>query len=365
MRRRTMAWVAALAAAVALLASGSGLAVGAVPAGSGGSAAKPAQSWKLKLAISYFPSSGHHSQYDTVLAVGSESWFFGGSNFAGHGVPEVETRQHDRWRQSPLPHGLRSWIAAASAVSPRDIWAVSYLGGSVLHWDGSAWALVPKGRWNIDARFTGIVAFSANNAWLFGGKGRSVAGAGTWHWSGSKWTRFKGTAGEVAKASAASSTDIWGIGGSDGSSNALFQLRGSQWHQVSPSALSGFSYSAVLALGPANVWVAGTAFGTPELGHYDGHGWTALTMPAAVPASAMCRDGHGGLWVIANVGIGASVVLDRSGTGHWTTAKVSSTSANEVLGCALIPGTSSTWGVGKASAPKGTAAAVYGYGPTP
>jgi hypothetical protein len=346
-------------------------AASAVPAApAAAAAATPAaalktQSWNLKLAIRYFPSAGNHSQYDTVVAEGRTGWFFGGSNFSGNGIPEVERFSNDQWHQSVLPRGLHSWITGASAVSANDIWAVTILDGAVLNWNGSQWVRQPGGRWRDKAQFTGIVALSPGNVWLFGGKGIKYQGAGTWHLSGSAWTQVKGMAADIYRASAVSATDMWGIGGIRGSMNALLRYRGSTWSHVTPVALSGFHYSYVLALSPTSVWVAGSVAGTPELGHYNGHGWTALTMPGTTQASAMCRDGRGGVWVIANSGFGPSTVLDRSASGNWTSAPVSQTSANEVLGCALIPRSQAAWGAGKSAAPAGTAAAVYGYGNVP
>jgi hypothetical protein len=321
--------------------------------------------WRLKLAIRYFPSAGDHSQYDTVLAEGRTAWFFGGSNFAGRGEPEVEKLSNGKWHPSSLPSGLHSWITGASAVSATDIWAVTYLGGNVLYWDGARWASAPRGPWNGGARFTGIVAFSPANVWLFGSQGRSVGGAGTWHLSGSQWTEVRGAAAGLFKASAAAPDDLWGIGETGGRQDALLHYSGSAWVRVRPAALAGFTYSDVLALSAGSVWVAGTVAGSPMVGHYNGRYWTASTMPGIAAASGMCRDGRGGLWVIANSGAGPSAVLDRSASGNWTSAPVSSTSANEVLGCAALPGTTSAWGAGKSSAPAGTAAAAYGYGKVP
>jgi hypothetical protein len=348
----------ALALAMAVLA-GPGL----DPAAAASRTTSP--SWGLKLAIRYFPSAGNHSQYDTVLAQGRTAWFLGGSNFSGRGVPEVEQRSNGRWHQSVLPSGLRSWITGASAISPDDIWAVTYLGGTVLNWNGSQWASEPSGRWNDYARFTGIVAFSPTNLWLFGSRSRGGIGAGTWHLAGSAWTEVRGAAAGIYKASAISATDMWAIGEAKGTVDALLRYRGSAWSRVTPAALAGFTYSYVLALRPSSVWVAGSVDGTPELGHYDGHGWTASTMPSSAPASGMCRDGRGGLWVIANSGLGPSSVYDRSAAGKWTAVAVSRTSANEVLDCALVPGTAAAWGAGKSAAPSGTAAAAYGYGNVP
>jgi hypothetical protein len=325
-------------------------------------AAAPHQGWVLKLAVHYLPPSSNRSQYTTVLVAGRAVWFFGGSNFGKRGVPEVERRTNGMWQSSTLPSRLQSWITGASAVAPDDIWAATYLGGKVLHWNGSTWRVVPKGRWNPRARFTGIVALGPRNVWLFGSKGGHHAGAGTWHLTGTRWTQARGVTARITRASATSSRDIWGIGNIGGTNNALVHFKNNKWLHEQPSALAGFIYSSVLVLGPSNVWVSGTVTGSPEIAHFDGHVWTSIIMPSLVPATAMCRDGRRGLWVIANSNVGPSFVLDLSAKGTWTSAPVSSTSADEVLACALLPGRTATWGAGKASAPQGTAAAAYGFG---
>ncbi len=322
------------------------------------------KTWVLKLATRYFPPPSSHSQFTSVIAEGRTGWFFGGSNFAGRGRPVV-LLYNGGHRSPALPSGLHSWIAGASAVAPNDIWAVTFLGGSVLHWNGLNWAQVRNGGWSTKAQLTGILAFSPHNVWLFGARGPSHRGAGTWHLSGTKWTQVRGVAADIYRASAVSSSDMWGIGGIRGTLNALLRFRRGKWLHETPANLAGFSYSYVLALGPGNVWVAGSVAGSPELGHYNGSGWAALSVPALVPPSAMCRDGRGGLWVIANPGLGPSSVLDRSARGGWTTVPVGTTSASEVLACALLPRTTAAWGAGKAPAPNGSAAAVYGYGKVP
>lgn len=327
-------------------------------------AAAPAPRWQLKLATRYLPPATNRSQYDAVVVQGQVSWFFGGSDVGGtRSVPKIERRQHGRWHSALLPAGLHSWIAAASAPSASDIWAVTALNGKVLHWNGARWIAVNRGRWSTRARFTGIVALSPSNVWLFGTKGTRHPGAGTWHLLGGTWTRVRGLATNADQASAASAAILWAIGGR--SDTSLLRFSHSAWQHETPAALAGFTYSDVLALGPSNVWAAGSVAGVPELGHFNGHSWTALTMPGAISATAMCRDGRGGLWVIANPGSGPSAVLDRSAAGHWSTAMVSATSANEVLACAHVTGRDATWGAGKAVAPKGTAAAAYGFGDTP
>jgi hypothetical protein len=358
--------------AIALATSAAGAAAGAVAAvgpataavspGSAGPGTPGAAAWRLRLAIHYLPPPTNHSQYDVVLAGSAQTWFLGGSDVGGHGKPEIERIKNGVPHSAQLPSGPHSWITAASAPSPADIWAVTYLGGSVLSWNGATWRAEPRGGWKDGTRFTGITATSPASVWLFGTSGRRYPGAGTWHFNGSKWTRVTGVAAGIFQASAAGATDIWGIGNAGATGNALLHLGGSAWRRVRPSALAGFTYTHVLALSRSDVWVAGSVAGRPRLGHFNGHGWTALTMPGQTAATGMCRDGRGGLWVIANSGQSPSVVRDRSGSGTWTKAVVSSNAADEVLACALVPGTARTWGAGKVAAPLGSAAAAYRYG---
>jgi hypothetical protein len=321
-----------------------------------------APTWKLQLAIHYLPPATNHSQYDVVLAWPGQVLFLGGSDIGGHGKPKAERLMNGIPQSLPLPIGAHSWITAASAPSRTDIWAVTILGGSVLKWNGSAWKTAPRGNWKTGTRFTGITALSSTNVWVFGTSGRRYPGAGTWHFDGTSWTRVNGVAGGIFQASAAARTDIWGIGNAGRTGNALLHFGGSAWQRVRPTALAGFTYTHVLALSRANVWVEGSVAGVPKLGHFNGHGWTELRMPGRTAATGMCRDGRAGMWVIANSGAAPSIVLDRSRTGTWTTSVVSQNTANEILACALVPRTTRAWGAGKASAPQGSAAAAYRAG---
>jgi hypothetical protein len=318
--------------------------------------------WSLKLAIHYLPPPTNRSQYGVVLAWGDQAWFLGGTNVTGPGKPKAERIRNGLPQSTVLPPGAHSWIVAASAPAPTNIWAVTYLGGSVLNWNGSAWTTEPRGAWKTGTRFTGITALSKTNVWVFGTSGRLHPGAGTWHFNGKAWRRAKGAASGIFQASAASRFDIWAIGNAGRSLNALFQFSGSAWRRTRPQALAGFTYSHVLALSRSDVWVAGKVAGVPKLGHFDGHGWRELRVPGKTAATGMCRDGRRGMWVVANSGTAPSVVLDRSANGTWTRVKVSQNVANKVLACALVPGTLRAWGAGTAVAPSGSAAAAYRTG---
>lgn len=362
--------LAVTAAALALIAAGGSAAsaAGAASAASAaGAASQPRQpaatrSWHLKLAIHYLPPAANRSQYGAVLAEPGQTWLFGGSNVGGRGKPEIERISNGVPHAASLPAGAHSWIAAASATSPSDIWAVTYLGGTVLRWNGARWTAAPRGGWLAGTRFTGITAVSPSDVWVFGTAGHRYPGGGTWHLSGSAWTPVRGVAAGIFQASKAGPADLWAIGNAGAPGNGLFHDGGRSWQRVRPAALAGFRYSRVLAVGARNVWVAGSLGGTPKLGHYDGRRWTLLRMPGSTVASGLCRDGRGGLWVIANSGASPSAVLDRAGSGAWSSVMVSPDTADKVLACGLLAGTQRTWGAGQTAAPQGTAAAAYRYG---
>ena len=201
--------------------------------------------------------------------------FLGGTNVAGAGKPKAERIKNGVPESADLPTGAHSWITAASAPSRDDIWAVTFLGGSVLNWNGSAWKTEPRGGWEAGTRFTGITAISATDVWVFGTAGRLHPGAGTWHFTGTAWKRVTGAAGGIFQASAAGRSDIWGIGNADIRSRLVPRrvCLAAERPRRSP-----FHRSHVLALSRSNV-VGRRVAGVPKLGHFDGLAGKRLRMP--------------------------------------------------------------------------------------
>ncbi len=319
--------------------------------------------------VTQYPPLGNHSQFDAVIIEAGQAWFFGGSNVTGAGVPEILYRENGHWLPSPapLPPGLTSWITAASATSATNMWAVTRFGGSVLFWDGIEWTESYNGGWGTNNQFTGITVVGPSNVWLFGSTSGGNVGAGTWHLTPQGWQPILGAAAYLSQGSAAGPDDIWAIGGMRGSMQMLAHYNGTAWARVRPKALSGFQYSHILVLSPDDVWVAGSVAGRPRIGHFNGRRWTSRSMPGTHPATGMCRDGQGGLWVIANAGTSPSEVRRLSKSGAWSVARVSSNATNEVLACASVPGDKAAWGAGQATGLQGigTAAAAYGTGDAP
>ena len=69
----------------------------------------------------------------------------------------------DGWCWSnPLPQGNPLWSVWGSAST--DVWAVG-LGGTILHWDGSAWSPVASGTVN---SLTSVRGSASNDVWAVG-----------------------------------------------------------------------------------------------------------------------------------------------------------------------------------------------------
>jgi len=105
------------------------------------------------------------------------------------------------WR-NPLPEGnnLRAfWGSGAS-----DLWAVGDF-GTILHWDGSAWASVSSGTTNW---LWGIWGSGASDVWAVGFSGIIL------HWDGSAWTSVpSGTTNPLYGVWGSGESDVWAVGG--------------------------------------------------------------------------------------------------------------------------------------------------------
>jgi len=90
--------------------------------------------------------------------------------------------------------GAASSVYRASAVSRRDIWAISLTGsgGAVWRFDGSRWRRVRTGSVLRGVEVTDILAISSHDVWV---AGNTVSQAGAVrlvlaHWNGAVWTRL-------------------------------------------------------------------------------------------------------------------------------------------------------------------------------
>jgi hypothetical protein len=352
--RSTYAVLTAAASAAALA-----LAL-AVPAQAAGT------SWSVVL-THHYGAATNYSAYQAVVAPGADdAWAFGTTNGAGEPAPGTPVAEHwngTKWSSSALPSGLSSEIFAASAVSASSVWAVTEVGGDILHWNGSAWSVSDHIPGN-DLLFSGITAVSNSDVWAFG-FAEVGPGLGTWHYNGHTWTQVTGSAVGLESASAVSASNIWAIGSSaEGPAGRLLKhYNGKTWEHVTAAALSGLAFAGILALSSTDVWaIADKASDEAVLVHFNGSQWTSVTAPySVISLDYFAPDGQGGFW-LDTLGTTTSKtwVLHYSAAGTWSRTLLSTGSMGPL---ALVPGTTSLWGVG--SVPTATPASnarVWAYG---
>jgi hypothetical protein len=309
-----------------------------------------ATSWHVVFSQHYGPAS-NYSGYTAVVAPSATSaWAFGSTNVGGApapGTPVAEQWNGTIWQSSTLPSGLTSEIIAASAISPSDIWAVTEVGGDVLHWNGTQWSVAEQVPGPTGNLLTDVIAFSDSDVWVFGTAGEGP-GLGTWHYDGTSWTQVTGRGGGVGFASALSPTDIWGLGSTarGPAGDEIVHYNGSGWQRVTGTALTGLDFSDIMAVSDTDVWATGVVNGIStkqRLVQLSNGVWSRAKIPFTVGNLGwLAQDGHGGIWLEASGGNTKTEILHRSAAGRWT-----ETSTPGLMGqMALIPGTTSLWAAG-------------------
>jgi hypothetical protein len=255
----------------------------------------------------------------------ADAWAFGGTNPGGAGAPVALQWNGQGWRSWPLPSGLHDFIGDASASSAADIWAVSYAGGYVLHWDGARW-LVAK-RWRHHAVLTGVTALSPADVWTFGTTADGTAGLGTAHFDGRAWSRPGGIAQDIYRASAVTPHDIWAVAATR-RGGFIEHYDGRSWQRAGAgsAALAGLTLDDVLAMPGGSVWAAGNeqlrgGEGPLVIVRFDGRRWTRTPTSWRADTERLAADGAGGLWITADdtATSNGSIVghLSASGALSW------------------------------------------------
>ena len=194
---------------------------------------------------------------------------------------------------TPNPN-FNNGLFAASASSPRDIWAV---GESVIHFDGTKWtAFRPAMNTRISA-LNGVVAISPTLAWAAGNLSNTngTPGQVIEQWNGTTWSVFPGpkfAAGDQPSIFAMTSTsanDIWAIGSLLSDSGQLLSFLFEHWNGKQWTATSSISNDAFLFGASADatndVWAVG--FNGAENDdsktlalHYNGARWKTTATPS-------------------------------------------------------------------------------------
>ena len=325
-------------------------------------AARAQRPWRLAAAV-HAGRPGNLSGYTSVLALGRlNAWAFGGTNPGGASAPIAAHWNGRHWRPVALPRGLHGFIASASAAGPRDIWALSYLGTYLLHWNGHRWSVSRRSR--PAGALSAVTAVSRSQVWAFA----SAPGTGAWRFTARGWRR-RAAPGPVLDASAAGRHQIWVIVQRH-RGRAVFRREHGRWARVRAGpALAAMTPTDILAISGTDVWIAGTrASGSGVLvAHWDGTRWQRFAAHPDVRPEQPAPDGHGGIWIPTSAGplTSARWILHLSASGRWTSTAFATGAGSSAGDLALIPGTWSLWGSGGLLHGAGGDATIWLHGRAP
>lgn len=259
--------------------------------------------------------------YSVAGTSATDVWAVGSSNDGK--LPSRTLIQHwdgAAWSivPSPSPDNQFNELRGVAAISANDAWAVGYRGGTknqtpietfILHWDGLSWTQVTSPNVSDGAnQLFSITAISAGDIWAVG----SVSGGPlALHWNGSAWSVVPVGVGSglstesFAAVTGSSANDVWAVGKGQGifSNQKFATIRhwdGSRWTEKLCRAASasnpplGFEgggpdayFTGVSAAASNDVWAVGVRGSGPMILHWDGQAWTEVTHPRAFPNAAV------------------------------------------------------------------------------
>ncbi len=150
--------------------------------------------------------------------------------------------------QSPNATPGNNELHAVASVSANDVWAVgtseNTLGNDqtlTLHWDGTAWSIVPSP--SPDGAFNdlfGVAAVSTSDVWAVGDSG---SGTLIEQWNGSSWSVVSSPSPSTLAnlffaVAIVSANDIWAVGESQNATSGIAQTLIEQWNGSSWSVVS-------------------------------------------------------------------------------------------------------------------------------
>jgi hypothetical protein len=215
------------------------------------------------------PNDGFSNELYGVTALASNNVWAVGSTSASANTQETLILHWDgvTWGQFSSPNStlVNNWLYAVTAVGPNDLWAVGTAAPSpdthydslTLHWDGSAWSVVPSpnGATTFNMLY-GVAGVAADDVWAVG---QSQA----LHWDGSAWTEVPRPAGRWNGITALAAGDAWAVGsiwnvGLQRTEAVTAHWNGTQWVGVpSPTEPGNTELNSVAAVTTNELWAVG------------------------------------------------------------------------------------------------------------
>ena len=352
----------ALAAALAL---GAVSGAAAMPA----SAAPAPAAW----AIVRGPRLAPNNVLNGVVAVSTRlAWTVGIEGFSSNGAtpgrPVIERWNGRSWSVAPLPSAWPGGLAAVTASSASDAWALgqepSGTREHLLHWNGRRWAEIAfPGTPGTFYGDLGITAAPGGRAWLIASP---IPSSQLFAWNGTRWglQAYPCPANVciLGQIKARTGSDAWAVGNyvNQSASGGPLALHwtGRSWRETAVPFVRFGYLTGVFAVSRTNAWAVGAVFNTATmlLYHWNGTAWhrvrtpAGLTAPAPGEVTGITGDATGHLWIY-DLGPQAA---DRASylryDGHrWLLvygALISGQQRVIVRDVAPVPGTPAAWSVG-------------------
>ena len=213
------------------------------------------------------------------------------------------------WGVEPAPN-VGGVLNAISVRAHDDIWAVGYYNGEVnsrtltMHFDGSAWTVVPSPNLPDGNRLEDVVALSPTDVWAVGWTSNPSSldsHSFSLHWDGTSWTIVDtpqpgGAYGDRLKAvDAVGPDDVWASGvyqdAQTHEHSVALHWDGTAWRRFplgAPSLRSSTpgrpcdTYGGLTGLtvvSATDIWAVGDA----TTCHFDGRAWTEVPSPQPRP----------------------------------------------------------------------------------
>jgi hypothetical protein len=233
--------------------------------------------------------------FDTALATGTDSaWVFGTTFKGSTETPYAAYYTGSKgWKRTSVPG--TGMVAAASAVTASNIWAVvvpekAKDSDRLVHWSSGAWHTVASIPLSMSmSPLVSLLARSSSSVWVGGAATNSKKGTteAIGHWNGHKWsvTGLKATASKamykITSIVPDGSGGLWALGTcsdstcGDGASRLWHETGGSWSRPVEPKlATSGTLLTGLAATGKS-VWASGAV----RVGKNGANGLIALWGP--------------------------------------------------------------------------------------
>ena len=318
-----------------------------------------------------------------VAAISSTDVWAVGEYSSGNGsLTLVEHWNGTHWKVVASPNvnnSLSDSLSGVAAIAANNVWAVgSYKDASntqqtlIEHWNGAQWSIVQSP--NVQSLFNDLAAISAVSAKDIWAVGNASGDNGFQplfeHWNGAQWSivQSQGT-GQLSGVAAIASNDVWAIGSISGNSIQTLteHWNGTTWSVVSSSGPGQAvnTLNGIAAISANSVWAVGddtdsegpSAQFNPLIEHWNGTSWSVVT--SAAPGTSDFINGiaaasASNIWAVGNDRTGPDpqgpyyTFIEHWNGSAWKAVKSPSPGSdnNDLTAAARVPATSSVWAVG-------------------